>query len=69
MEIAQGEARHPISFIVLALAMTGLAGWRFAEAGWPFSRGKPLLIIGAGLLFLVAYPVKAWGWRTAVRRR
>jgi Lysylphosphatidylglycerol synthase TM region len=52
-----------ISFIVLALAMTGVAGWRFAEAGWPFSGGKPLLIIGAGLLFLVAYPVKAWGWR------
>ena len=24
---------------------------------------SPLLIVGAGLLFLVAYPVKAWGWR------
>jgi hypothetical protein len=52
-----------IAFIVLALGMTGLAGWRFAEAGWPFAGGKPWLIVGAGLLFLVAYPVKAWGWR------
>jgi len=51
-----------ISFIALALGMTGLAGWRFSSTGWPFSHGKPLLIVGAGLLFLVAYPVKAWGW-------
>ena len=50
------------AFIVLALGMTGLAGWRFAEAGWPFSHGNVWLIVGAGLLFLLAYPVKAWGW-------
>jgi hypothetical protein len=52
-----------VSFIVLALGFTGLAGWRFAEAGWPFSGGNTWLIVGAGLLFLLAYPVKAWGWR------
>src|SRR5262249_30715923 len=52
-----------IVFLVLALGMTALAGWRFAEAGWPFAHGKPVLIVGAGLLFLLAYPVKAWGWR------
>jgi len=51
-----------VSFIALALGMTGLGGWRFSSTGWPFSHGKPLLIVGAGLLFLVAYPVKAWGW-------
>ena len=50
------------AFIVLALGMTGLAGWRFAEAGWPFSHGNVWFIVGAGLLFLLAYPVKAWGW-------
>jgi hypothetical protein len=57
-----------VSFIVLALGMTALAGWRFAEAGWPFAGGKPALIIGAGLLFLLAYPVKAWGWRLLFAR-
>jgi hypothetical protein len=51
-----------VAFIALALGMTALAGWRFSSSGWPFSHGKPVLIIGAGLLFLVAYPVKAWGW-------
>lgn len=57
-----------ILFIVLAAGMTALAGWRFSEAGWPFSNGKPGLIIGAGLLFLLAYPVKAWGWRLLFAR-
>lgn len=51
-----------VGFVALAVGMTGLAAWRFSSTGWPFSHGKPALIIGAGLLFLVAYPVKAWGW-------
>jgi hypothetical protein len=51
------------AFIALALGLTALAGWRFADAGWPFAGGEPWLIVGAGLLFLLAYPVKAWGWR------
>ena len=57
-----------IAFIVLALGMTAFAGWRFSQTGWPFSHGKPALIIGAGLLFLLAYPVKAWGWRLLFAR-
>ena len=51
-----------VLFIVLALGMTGLAGWRFSQAGWPFAHGNVWFIVGAGLLFLLAYPVKAWGW-------
>jgi hypothetical protein len=51
-----------IGFVSLALAFTGLAGWRFSSTGWPL-HGSPWLILGAGLLFLLAYPVKAWGWR------
>jgi hypothetical protein len=51
-----------IGFTAFAVAMTGLAAWKFSSSGWPFSHGEPALIIGAGLLFLVAYPVKAWGW-------
>ncbi len=51
-----------IGFVALAVAFTGLAGWRFSSTGWPL-HGSPWLILGAGLLFLLAYPVKAWGWR------
>jgi uncharacterized membrane protein YbhN (UPF0104 family) len=48
----------------LALTLTGLAAWRFSSAGLPFAHGKSIpLIAGAGVLFLVAYPIKAWGWR------
>ncbi len=52
-----------IGFAAFAVGMTAFAGWRFSSTGLPFSHGKPLLIMGAGLLFLVAYPIKAWGWR------
>ena len=51
-----------IGFVALALALSALAGWRLSDSGWPFSNGQPLLIAGAGVLFLIAYPVKAWGW-------
>jgi hypothetical protein len=51
-----------IGFIALAVSMTGLAAWRFSSTGWPL-HGNSWLIVGAGLLFLIAYPVKAWGWR------
>ena len=52
-----------VGFTAFAVCMTGLAAWKFSSAGWPFAHGHPLLIAGAGLLFLLAYPVKAWGWR------
>jgi hypothetical protein len=52
-----------ICFTIFAVAMTGLAAWKFSSAGWPFTHGHPALIAGAGALFLIAYPVKAWGWR------
>lgn len=51
-----------IGFIVLAVSMTGVAAWRFSSSGWPL-HGSPWLIVGAALLFLLAYPMKAWGWR------
>ena len=57
------RAAVKVLVVAFALGMTGVAGWRFSSSGWPFSHGKPLLIGAAGLLFLVAYPVKAWGWR------
>lgn len=52
-----------VAFLAVAVCLTGLAAWRFSSTGWPFAHGEPALIVGAGLLFLLAYPVKAWGWR------
>jgi uncharacterized membrane protein YbhN (UPF0104 family) len=35
----------------------------FVTAGWPLSGGNPLVVASAGVLFLVAYALKAYGWR------
>jgi uncharacterized membrane protein YbhN (UPF0104 family) len=46
--------------VVLALAF--LAARHFATTSWPLSRGHPALLVAAGLLFLVAHALKAYGW-------
>jgi len=45
--------------IVLAL----LAVRHFTTTSWPFSGGNPSLLVGAGLLLLLAHTLKAFGWR------
>jgi hypothetical protein len=47
----------------LALAVTALAGRRFSDSPWPLSTGHPGLLVGAGLLLLLGYGLKAYGWR------
>jgi uncharacterized membrane protein YbhN (UPF0104 family) len=47
----------------LAIGLSFLAVRHFAVTGWPLSDGHPVLLVGAGLLFLVAYAFKAYGWR------
>lgn len=48
--------------IGIALAIGVLAGMHFAEAGWPLKDARTDYVVAAGLLFLVAYAFKAWGW-------
>lgn len=48
---------------VIGLAFAILAGVKFANSPWPFANGEPALLVGAGLLFLLAYAFKACGWR------
>lgn len=47
----------------LAIGLSFLAVRHFAVTGWPLAHGRPVLLVGAGLLFLVAYAFKAYGWR------
>src|SRR5581483_9028507 len=35
----------------------------FASTRWPLSGGDPAVLVGAGLLLLVAYGFKAYGWQ------
>ena len=46
--------------VVLVLAL--LAARHFATTSWPLSRGHPGLLVAAGLLFLLAHALKAFGW-------
>jgi uncharacterized membrane protein YbhN (UPF0104 family) len=39
-----------------------LAVRHFATTSWPLSKGPPGLLVAAGLLFLVAHGLKAYGW-------
>jgi uncharacterized membrane protein YbhN (UPF0104 family) len=45
------------------LAVAALSARHFAQTGWPLRHADPILVVGAALLYLVAYPFKAWGWQ------
>jgi uncharacterized membrane protein YbhN (UPF0104 family) len=48
----------------LALLAASFFGVRhFIGSGWPLHHADPVLVVGAGLLFLFAYAFKAWGWQ------
>ena len=36
---------------------------RFANMGWPLRDADPVLVAASALLYLSAYPFKAWGWQ------
>lgn len=57
-----------IASVAAALVITVLGGWHFAKSGWPLSHASPWLVAVAGVLFLVAYPVKAFGWSRLFRK-
>ena len=48
---------------VFAAATIFLAGRKLEETGWPLTRGHPALLVAVGALVLLAYALKAYGWR------
>jgi hypothetical protein len=56
---------------VLALFTVGvlaLAARHVSGEGWPLAKADPLLVFAAGLLFLSAYGLKAFGWQRLFAR-
>ena len=47
---------------LLALALALVAARHFAAVGWPLGGADVSLVAGAGLLFVLAYGFKAFGW-------
>jgi uncharacterized membrane protein YbhN (UPF0104 family) len=48
-------------------AILAVAGRSLIDSGWPLSQGNPGLVVAAGLLFLLAYGFKAYGWHRLFR--
>lgn len=49
--------------VALGCVLLAVAIRHFAVASWPLSHGSPYLIVASGFLFLLAYVLKALGWR------
>jgi hypothetical protein len=50
--------------VAVMLVLAFLTIRHFASTSWPLSRGKPGLLVAAGLLLFVAQALKALGWAT-----
>ena len=46
-----------------AIGISLLAARHFAEVGWPLAHADFVLVAFSGVLFLLAYAFKAYGWR------
>jgi hypothetical protein len=58
----RGKRVFNVVVTVLALGVSALAAQHFAATGWPLQNADPQLVAIAGLLFVLVYPFKAWGW-------
>lgn len=62
MRTPRGKRVFNVVVTLLALGLSALAARHFASTGWPLQNADPQLVAVAGLLFVLAYPFKAWGW-------
>lgn len=58
----RGKVALNAASVVLALLVTLLAARHFAASGWPLAGADVPLMTTAGVLFLLAYGFKAFGW-------
>ena len=63
----RGRLAVSLGFAIVTTAILALAGRSLLDSGWPLAHGHPGLVAAAGLLFVVAYWFKAYGWRRLFR--
>jgi hypothetical protein len=63
----RGRIAVSLGLSIVTTAILAVAGRSLVDAGWPLSKGNPTLVAAAGLLFLLAYGFKAYGWRRLFR--
>ncbi len=59
----RGRIGVSLSLALVTTAILGLASRSLLDSGWPLAHGNPVLVAAAGLLFVLAYGFKAYGWR------
>jgi Lysylphosphatidylglycerol synthase TM region len=52
-----------VGMILLGAVVTALAGKHFMSVGWPLQHANTWLVAASAFVFLVAYGVKAYGWK------
>jgi Lysylphosphatidylglycerol synthase TM region len=70
--VRAGRSRRGRVLVSLGLAtvttvILALAAGSLLDSGWPLAYGNPALVAAAGLLFVLAYGFKAYGWRRLFR--
>ncbi len=58
----RGRKIANVTITLFALAVSALAARHFASTGWPLQHADVRLLVAAGLLFILSYPLKAYGW-------
>jgi uncharacterized membrane protein YbhN (UPF0104 family) len=58
----RGKVILNVGSALVALGVTTLAAKHFAQAGWPLAHADLRLVAAAGVLFVIAYAFKAYGW-------
>ena len=62
MRSTRGRRIVNVTVTLVALAVSALAAKHFASTGWPFQHANVNLVAASGVLFILAYPLKALGW-------
>jgi hypothetical protein len=63
----RGRFAVSLAIAIATTAILVVAGRSLLESGWPLGQGRAGVITAAGLLFVLAYAVKAFGWRRLFR--
>jgi hypothetical protein len=63
----RGRLAVSLALATLTTAILAVAARSLVDSGWPLARGNPVLVAAAGVLFVLAYGFKAYGWRRLFR--
>ena len=63
----RGRLAVSLGLAITTTAILAMAGRSLLDSGWPLEHGDPRLLAAAGLLFVLGYAFKAYGWRRLFR--